>query len=476
MACLVALPLALVSWIAPSARTTDRATLMHELTLYPSVLVAGVVLYVCCRLAANPTTCWLTAGVTLVGAQGIGHAAIRIARPAAFGEHAGWLAGVDLVMQVVLIAMTVLAARHTLRVDPFLTGLVAGVAATAARLGVLELPSLGLSETTFNSLRVLLFVGQVAVALLLVRLPRSPMWLRARIGVAIVLLALSRLVVTFGPLETWGNTLAVLCTVTGTAVLLDTAFRMFTTLARRHGNTVRGLHDRLEHLEADVRHDRARLHELGATIAGIANASRLLHAHTGLPADRRQALERTIAAEASRLQRLMDRRHVAVPEEVDLDDVLEPVVTTHEARGRVITWERTGATATCRPDDIAEVVNILLENAAQHAGTPATLTVVPHGNTVEVAVTDEGPGVPAEVAPNLFAWGKRGAASTGQGIGLSIAHRLMVEQGGDLRLAPTDRTRGARLVAVLPAAPRRETCPSERPHGDAARADRHGDA
>lgn len=448
MACLVTLPLALVSWIAPGERTMDRAALTHEVVLYPSVLIAGVVLYVCCRLAANPTTCWLTAAVTLVGAQGIGQAAVRIARPEAVAHHTGWLIGVDLCLQALLVAMTVLAARRTLPFDPFLTGLTVGVLATAARLVVLQLPSLGLDELTLWAASIVLFCGQVAVALLLVRLPRSPMWLRARIGLAIVLLALSRLAISSGPLDRPGNTAAIVGTVVGTAVLLDAAFRLFQVLARRHGNTVRGLHDRLEHLEADVRHDRARLHELGATIAGIANASHLLHTQIALPPDRRRALERTIDAEASRLQRLMDRRPVIAPEEVELDRVLEPVVTAHRARGRTVTWRPTGVKALCRPDDIAEVVNILLENAAQHAGTPCDITVDDTGAGIEITVADQGSGVPAEVARDLFTWGRRGARSTGQGIGLSIAHRLMVEQGGDLRLAPDGP--GARLVAVLP--------------------------
>nr|WP_242680718.1 ATP-binding protein [Nocardioides sp. IC4_145] len=144
----------------------------------------------------------------------------------------------------------------------------------------------------------------------------------------------------------------------------------------------------------------------------------------------------------------MDRRPVIAPEEVELDRVLEPVVTAHRARGRTVTWRPTGVKALCRPDDIAEVVNILLENAAQHAGTPCDITVDDTGAGIEITVADQGSGVPAEMARDLFTWGRRGARSTGQGIGLSIAHRLMVEQGGDLRLAPDGP--GARLVAVLP--------------------------
>src|SRR4051794_9152252 len=82
-AALVALPLALTLVLVPSARELDGAALAQDLLAYPLVLVTGTILYACWRVAGDTATGWLAAGVTLVGIQGAGLAAIRVARPVA---------------------------------------------------------------------------------------------------------------------------------------------------------------------------------------------------------------------------------------------------------------------------------------------------------------------------------------------------------------------------------------------------------
>ena len=95
------------------------------------------------------------------------------------------------------------------------------------------------------------------------------------------------------------------------------------------------------------------------------------------------------------------------------------------------------------------MVNILLENARRHGGGAVRIEVSSVNGYVEVACTDNGPGVADEVRPQLFTTGVRGPDSPGQGLGLSIAKRLMSERGGSLVLADS-RTRGATFVARLP--------------------------
>jgi signal transduction histidine kinase len=101
------------------------------------------------------------------------------------------------------------------------------------------------------------------------------------------------------------------------------------------------------------------------------------------------------------------------------------------------------------PDDLAEVVNILLENARRHGGGTAWVDVSRVDGYVQVACTDDGPGVADEVRAQLFTSGVRRPGSPGQGLGLSIAARLMTERGGSLVLAES-RTSGATFVARLP--------------------------
>ena len=77
-----------------------------------------------------------------------------------------------------------------------------------------------------------------------------------------------------------------------------------------------------------------------------------------------------------------------------------------------------------QPDAVAAMFNVLLDNAAKHGRSAAEVTVEPHGSYLEVAVHDNGPGVDPSLRTRLFEWGARGAGSTGQGIGLHLAHDL----------------------------------------------------
>ena len=54
--------------------------------------------------------------------------------------------------------------------------------------------------------------------------------------------------------------------------------------------------------------ERELLHEVGATLAGITSASRVMRYGEAVPASRRQRLESMLAAELDRLERLMDAR------------------------------------------------------------------------------------------------------------------------------------------------------------------------
>lgn len=450
VAVLVALPLLFLPWLEPSARDLERAALVHELLVYPVVLIAGLLFHLCWRLARNPTTGWLSAAVTLLGTQGIGVAAIRIARPEALAERAGWLLLTELAVQALLVAMTAAADRRHLSVNPFGAGLVLGVVATAVRVAVLEAPPLGLSDATLRALATGVLAEQVLVGALILRLRRSPLWLRVRLAGAAALLAFGHFLTSPTPAGDMVNGIAIGTSVLGAAGLIHAGLSLLQVKLHRHGSTVDSLHRHVEHLEADVRVDRARLHEFGATIAGIASASELLRNSSWLPEDRREALERAINAEASRLQRLLDDRRLLQPEDCDLGRLLDPIVTSHRARGRTIHWHHDGSHACGRPDDIAEAVNILLENAAQHAGTPIDLHTRIARGAVEIRVVDQGPGIPPHLGGSLFQWGHRGDASHGQGIGLHIAHRLITEQGGSLRLAPSQTGRGATFIATLP--------------------------
>jgi signal transduction histidine kinase len=93
---------------------------------------------------------------------------------------------------------------------------------------------------------------------------------------------------------------------------------------------------------------------------------------------------------------------------------------------------------------LERAVRNLLHNAAQaeqETGRPRAVevTVSPAPEGVEIAIEDRGAGLPEEVRARLFhpfATGRRG----GVGLGLALAHRIVVLHGGRIRL--DDRTGG----------------------------------
>lgn len=191
----------------------------------------------------------------------------------------------------------------------------------------------------------------------------------------------------------------------------------------------------LREAHARLRADRALLHEVGSTVAGISSASDLVRTAGGLCPERRTALESMLNAELARLQRLLQPAAKSA-HTFDLDETIRPLVISQEARDHHVAWEPTkGLRGVGKPDDVAEVVNILLENAARHGGGEGTrLSIRAAGNAIEVAVADAGPGVSSDVLPRLFEWEASRESSPGQGIGLHIARQLVDDLGGDLRL------------------------------------------
>ncbi|HEY0515801.1 MAG TPA: HAMP domain-containing sensor histidine kinase [Solirubrobacteraceae bacterium] len=106
-------------------------------------------------------------------------------------------------------------------------------------------------------------------------------------------------------------------------------------------------------------------------------------------------------------------------------------------------------------DELHRMVINLIENALRHtpAGTEISVTTstMPDGR-VELVVADNGPGVPAELAPTLFQRFVRGAGDRGGsfGLGLAIVHAVARSHSGSVELARSQR--GARFVVRLPGA------------------------
>ncbi|MEY2405100.1 MAG: hypothetical protein QOG39_16, partial [Acidimicrobiaceae bacterium] len=105
-------------------------------------------------------------------------------------------------------------------------------------------------------------------------------------------------------------------------------------------------------------------------------------------------------------------------------------------------------------DDLHRMALNLLENAVRHTppGTHVHAAIVPGGDTVQLVVSDDGPGIPPELRDRIFerfvrADGDRGGSF---GLGLSIVEAVATSHGGSVRLEVPEGG-GTRFVVELPA-------------------------
>jgi signal transduction histidine kinase len=107
-------------------------------------------------------------------------------------------------------------------------------------------------------------------------------------------------------------------------------------------------------------------------------------------------------------------------------------------------------------DELHRLTINLLENALRHTppGTSINVETRAIAGEATLVVEDDGPGVPAELAPTLFERFVRGAGDRGGsfGLGLAIVKAVAETHGGTVALEPTGTGRGARFVVRLPAA------------------------
>jgi two-component system OmpR family sensor kinase len=127
-----------------------------------------------------------------------------------------------------------------------------------------------------------------------------------------------------------------------------------------------------------------------------------------------------------------------------------------EASERGVRMEVGGedASVTGRSRDVERMVRNVLENAILHSPAGGRVEIRTNvGDTVEIAVSDEGPGVPEAERERIFEPFYRGAReraddARGAGLGLVIAREIARAHGGDVLL--DEAARGARFVLRLP--------------------------
>ncbi len=250
---------------------------------------------------------------------------------------------------------------------------------------------------------------------------------------------------------------------------IDRLGMTFHSMARRIGEQIEQMkdQDRLRRrMVAQVSHD---LRTPLASIRGYLESLQMKGA--SLPAEERAAFVEIALSECRRLNRQIDslfelasleaRESEPELEPFALSELIHDVARKHkphaDENGTILDLD-------IPPDapfafgDVAlteRVLDNLIDNAIDHTarGTPVGIVLSCRGSMLEVSVSDHGPGIAADVGPQIFEPFYRCGDRTGDrdhaGLGLAIASRIMDLQQGDIR-AESSPGKGAVFHFRLP--------------------------
>jgi signal transduction histidine kinase len=238
-------------------------------------------------------------------------------------------------------------------------------------------------------------------------------------------------------------------------------------LGRPH-DELTGLADTLDgmlaRIAATLRHEQRFsaevAHELRTPLAGIRAEAELGLAGGSVSDTRREALERIVAI-TERMDASIETLMTLGRQELDpgvasadalaaasaAADACRPAARARDVELRVSSANGS-ALAAAPAEAVVQALNPLLDNAVRHARQTVDVEVGARHTNVEIAVSDDGPGVSPEMLETIFDPGVRRGDHDGAGLGLPLARRLARACGGDVS---AQRATGGRFVLRLPA-------------------------
>jgi signal transduction histidine kinase len=194
-------------------------------------------------------------------------------------------------------------------------------------------------------------------------------------------------------------------------------------------------------------------HEFKTPLTGIRGGAELLRDHLEeMSEDERRRFLSNILADTARLERLVSRilelarADAVTPQGNERCDVAaaaaEMAAEVQKAGQRVSVAELPSLPATIERASFDIVLANLLDNARQHAGSRASVTLSGwrEGDDVIVEVKDDGVGVSAGNTDRIFdRFFTTARDHGGTGLGLAIAQQRLRAFGGDLMLVPSEQ-------------------------------------
>jgi len=206
-------------------------------------------------------------------------------------------------------------------------------------------------------------------------------------------------------------------------------------------------------------------HELRTPLTIVLGYIDLLRRRVSDADERSKFIFSSIASEGRRMRTLVDNlvllaklegEDTRLFEPFDVGELIAEIVDVRRELAPSVQFEietHTAATAIADRDEVYEALANIIDNAIKYApGSSIRVeSKLPHDGIVEIAIADEGPGIPPEDREAIFERFFRGASRgevEGSGLGLAIAKRAIERAGGTLRL-DTSLTRGTRFVIAL---------------------------
>lgn len=198
---------------------------------------------------------------------------------------------------------------------------------------------------------------------------------------------------------------------------------------------------------------RERLHDARSAVLGVVGASELLTRPQRRIAVDPRRLSELVAEELHRLETLLDMHDDEPIIQFDLSSAIAAVVLAHRLGGMTIETAWHGTMVAGRPRATATAIDNLLRNAHRHApGASVLISSHARGASIEVEISDDGPGIPKVERDRVLRPGVRGSQARGDGSGLGLysAAKTMAAQGGALMVCE-NACGGAKVVLRLPA-------------------------
>lgn len=205
-------------------------------------------------------------------------------------------------------------------------------------------------------------------------------------------------------------------------------------------------------------------HELRSPIGVLAGSAKLLVEHLAELTDPERAeLMDSISVSATRLQRLLrdlltaarlEARAVQLKwQDIDVAGLLAGAIAAARSAqpdAEIELDAPAGLRVHGEPDRLAQAVDNLITNALRYGAAPVCIRARAVDDHVEIAVSDGGPGVPADLQERLFERFASGTSSGGTGLGLYIVRELARAHGGEASYGRDDAGRPCFTIVLPP--------------------------